>query len=149
MHYYFGPPMHLLSGVDKFKSTGNALQKCPLRPLWFLIPRPSHAADLGHCREPVIQFGDITVCFPWIAPGPVNTEALAACYILSRLIDLIIGTWRIRDDRSLRFLRGGWSINFLSRHLGKRRSGKNRTKPHAQGKPVKISPFQLSPLYRW
>src|ERR1041385_6434938 len=95
-------------------------------PFWSLIARPSHSANLGHRREPVIKFSHIAVGFPRIAPRPVNTEAFPACDILTGLVDVVIRARRIGDD-GLRFFRRSGSIALLDRHLGERRLGEKRT----------------------
>src|ERR1051326_649865 len=97
-----------------------------LGPFRSLIARPSHSANLGHRREPVIKLSYIAVGFPRIAPRPVNTEAFPACDIRTGLVDVVIRARRI-GDYGLRFFGRSGGIAFLGRHLGERRLSEKRT----------------------
>src|SRR5439155_19514230 len=60
--------------MEYLQRAGDSLEEFGCTPLGCLILRPRYAPDLGHGRKAVIQFSDITVAFPWVAPRPVDTH---------------------------------------------------------------------------
>src|SRR5437764_12180232 len=78
--------------MEQFQSAGDSLQEMHFVPFGALVCRPRNSADFCHRRESIIQLRDITVCFPGVAPGPVNGDPSSAGSVLSREVSLVIST---------------------------------------------------------
>ena len=77
--------------MEQLQRSGNALQEIHLVPLGALEARPRDPADLGHGRKAIVQFGQVPVGFPGIAPRPVDAETSFARRVRARHVVLVVG----------------------------------------------------------
>ena len=82
--------------VEEFQGARDALQEVRRVILRCLVARPQDVAHLGHGGEPVLHGGRITLCFPGIAPRPVDADAPPAG-VRAGGVALVVGA-SVHDD---------------------------------------------------
>src|SRR3954464_9176403 len=76
--------------MEELERPRNPLQEHFLRVLGRFPMRPADSPDFRHRREAVVHFRDIAVCFPGIAPRPIDTEAALPRRVFAELMLLVI-----------------------------------------------------------
>ena len=78
--------------MEQFQGARDALQEVRRVVLRRLVGRPQDVAHLGDGREPVRHGGRISLCFPGVAPRPVDADATSPGMRPGDVV-LVVGAW--------------------------------------------------------
>ena len=82
--------------MEQLQRSIYALQKVRFGVGVGFVRRPRDSADFGDRRKPVFEPANVAVGFPRITPGPIDAEAATSSCVLSRHVELVIGSSRER-----------------------------------------------------
>ena len=87
--------------MKQLESSSDALEKLPGTPFWFFVVGPCDSPNFSHRRETIIHFREVALRFPWITPGPVDTQPSFASCVLAGNMFLIVGACLVTHVRYL------------------------------------------------